>query len=85
MAESNGNKWTMWMAGIMATVITSAMFMIGNNVIANEKDSRARDDCITEKVQKTIVEQQQTNQAILIALKEIQTDIKYIKKSGNGS
>lgn len=81
MAENgNGNsKWTMWMAGVIASALTGAMFMTGNAVIANDKDSRSRDEKINECVQKSVVEQARTNQEILIALNTIQTDLRYIK------
>lgn len=79
MSESNGNKaWIMWVLGI---IIITVLPFIGNAVITNDKESRSRDDQIKENLQKCTVEQQQVNQQILVSLKEIQTDLRYIRKA----
>lgn len=79
MAENGNGKWTMWIIGI---ILCTALPYIGSAVIVNDKDSRARDDKINESVNKSIIEQKQVNQEILLALKEIQVDMKYIRKNG---
>jgi len=81
MSSGNGSsKWVMWLAGIIATTLTTAMFTIGNAVVNNDKDGRARDDKIEDTVSSAVIEQKEINQNILIALKEIQMDVKFIKK-----
>jgi len=81
MANENGSsKWVMWLAGILVTALTTAMFTIGNAVVNNDKDARTRDDKIEDVVSSSVVAQKDINQNILIALKEIQMDVKFIKK-----
>ena len=48
MSERNGSK-TLWIVfWIFAVIIFPTLFFIGNSVIANDKESRARDDKIME-------------------------------------
>ena len=75
------NQWTIWLAGILVTALTSTMFFLGTSVIANDKDSRDRDSKLAVFVEKVKTDQQQVTQEILIALQEIKTDLKYIKQN----
>ena len=51
MAESNGKiKWIHWLVGSLFLVVLSIMTCTVNNVIANDKESRIRDEVITEKL-----------------------------------
>lgn len=77
MANSNGSKMYLW---VFSAIVFPVLFFIGNSVIANDKDSRLRDTKIEEKQVVVREEQQKTNQEILLALKDIQWDIKIIKK-----
>jgi len=79
---SNGNgsrQWTLWLAGILFTISFAAVSQLTANVIANDKDSRARGESIRNEFQACVKEQIQVNQKILITLAEIKGDIKYIK------
>jgi len=79
--STNNGYWVKWLVGILTTLIITALTMMGNNVIANDKDSRERDDCIEIKLNSCIVDQTKVNTEILIALAEIKTDVGYIKKA----
>jgi len=81
MAENGSRPWVMWLAGTIVTMLTIALTTIGNAVITNDKDSRSRDDKIEECVNLAVSNQQLTNQKILIALNEIQVDLRYIKRN----
>ena len=79
---SNGNgKWVMWLGGLLFTILFTGFTTLTNNVIANDKDSRKRDEKIADCMTTSIIEQKMVNQEILIALKEMQTDLKYIKRA----
>ena len=41
--ESNGNGWTKWLIATLWSVMILAFMGLTNGVIANEKESRARD------------------------------------------
>ena len=48
---NNGNRsWTIWLSGIIATLLTTAILFLGNNLIANDKESRQRDNEIEQRV-----------------------------------
>jgi hypothetical protein len=81
MSEGNGrNAWIMWLVGVIATVLTTAVFTLANAVVSNDQLSRCRDDVIEERLQKNVIEQKNINQNILISLKEIETTLKYIRR-----
>ncbi len=79
--ESKGeNKWALWLAGIVSTLIITAITMISSNVIANDKDGRQRDVNIDNRITAVCNEQTKVNQEILIKLASISTDMQYVKK-----
>ena len=81
MANGNGSsKWVMYLVGVVVTVLTTALFALAQATINNDKDARLRDDKIEETVASSVIDQKEINQNILIALKEIQMDVKFIKK-----
>jgi len=82
MAENGSRPWVMWLAGTIVTMLTIALTTIGNAVITNDKESRSRDDKIEDCLNLAVSNQQLTNQKILIALNEIQVDLRYIKRNG---
>jgi hypothetical protein len=81
MSEERSNNWTLWLAGIVATILTSAIFMMGTNLIASDKESRCRDSEIEDKVADICEKQNSVNQEILVTLASIKTDLIYIKKA----
>ena len=86
MANGNGSsKWVMYLVGVVVTVLTTALFALAQATISNDKESRFRDDKMEDSLQENVVAQKEINQNILIALKEIQMDVKFIKKeTANG-
>lgn len=76
MADNNGrNWWIRWLVGSLYALIILAITTIATNVIANDRQSRDRDDDI-----KTMVyEQERRNaerfEAILCQLTEIKTQV----------
>jgi hypothetical protein len=84
---SKGNGWTIWLSGILATIVFTILSIMGTNLIATDKESRQRDSelqaedkAIRGELVKACVDQQRVNSDILVAVREIQTDIKYIKQ-----
>ena len=85
---SNGNGyWTKWLVGILWALIITVITTIGTNLIASDKDSRARDirledkcvqryELICEKLNISCQKQSDTNQQILVALAELKTLVK---------
>lgn len=70
MPDSNGrNWWIRWLVGSLWGVLVLAMITIGNNVIANDKEARARDDKIKEVVE--------------VKLEKIQVEQKLMRKEAN--
>ena len=52
MPDNNGKTyWIRWLVGIMWGALVMILMLIGNNVIANEKASRARDDKQVARIQ----------------------------------
>ena len=76
---SNGNGTMVWK--VITVVFVPVLFFMGNNVIANDKDSRTRDEKLAEKQVYIEIKQANINSEILVALMEIQTDLKYIKRN----
>lgn len=68
-----------WVDRIIVGIIIGAMYFLGSNVIANDKDSRSRDMDLEGKVNLAIISQKDVNTKILVTLERIQTDIAYIK------
>ena len=59
MANGNGNRqWTIWVAGILATIVLSALTMTIKSVVANDVFSRDRD----EKIEVRIIDKVNSNQ-----------------------
>ena len=81
MSEGKSNNWTLWLAGVTVTMLTSALFMMGTNVIANDRDSRCRDNDIEDKVNNICEKQNAVNQEILVTLASMKTDLIYIKRA----
>ena len=80
--NGNGNsRWLLWMAGILFTILFTGFTSLTNAVIGNDKDSRGRDEKINDRLQTSMTEQRMVSQKILIALKEVQTDLKYLKRA----
>ena len=69
MANGNGTKWSIWMAGIIATILIGAVTTLATNVVTNDKASRARDTVQTKETS-----------AIQADVREIKTDIKYMRE-----
>ena len=84
---ANGNRtWTIWLAGIVATIFLTALSFLGSNVIANDKAARDRDSNIEAKIYNTerrienhiseIIETQSDNHTeVLIVLERLATKI----------
>lgn len=84
MSSSNGG-WVKYLVGVLVSILIAIIMMMGNNVIANDKESRLRDKEIVEVtgclVQDICREQEKVNKEILVALAELRTDVKYIKQA----
>ena len=84
MTNQNGG-WVKYLVGVVVSALIAIMMMLGNNVIANDRDSRLRDkeilDATNRKVDEMCKEQEKTNKQILISLAELKLDIKYIKQA----
>ena len=70
MANGNGGKWSLWMAGIIATLLIGAVSTLAASVVTNDKGSRDRD---TDQI-----EQISTNKA---DMREVRTKLTYIEKA----
>lgn len=87
MAENNG-YWTRWLVGTLWVVVWGTILFVGNNVIANDKASRERDDVLEDKLSMCIKEQNTINSQILLQLAKIdnkvdkvQVDLEWVKKA----
>jgi hypothetical protein len=81
MAENPKGWITQFLVGALWFLIITAILTIGNNLIASDKDSRARDSILENKLNDCVLEQTKVNQEILITLAKLSTDIDYIKKA----
>ena len=86
---NNGNgkqRWIFWLVGTITFIITSTLTMTITNVIANDKASRERDECIEKEarveriemrkeVTKELKELNTSQTQILIALAELKKDL----------
>ena len=80
VSENGKNGYTKWLVGTLFTVLFWGFTTLASNVIANDKEARQRDEDIKEDMVKVCSEQAMVNQSILITLKEIQTDMKYVRR-----
>ena len=69
MTNGNGTKWSIWMAGIIATLLIGAVTTLATNVVANDKAARDRD---TSQVKET--------SAVKADIREIKTAQIYMQK-----
>ena len=67
--NGNGTKWSIWMAGIIATILIGAVTTLAANVVNNDKLSRERD---TMQIKET--------SAVQADIREIKTAQKYMQK-----
>jgi hypothetical protein len=65
---------------VTTAVFIPVLFFIGNSVIANDKDSRTRDEKLQEKIVLACEKQSECNSAILVTLAEIKGDLKIVKR-----
>ncbi len=65
---------------IITVCIIPILFFMGTSLIANDKEARARDEDVKKELVVCTAEQQKVNQAILVTLAEIKTDLGYIKQ-----
>lgn len=57
MVNGNGNGWIVrWLVGALWGLLTTALIIIGTNVIANDKAGRARDENTKDNYKKADVE-----------------------------
>ena len=76
---NNGKqKWIFWLVGTITSIIVISISTLTANVVANDKDSRDRDDKIEHYVTTELKEfRKETNQTLtkmLVALAEIKKD-----------
>ena len=79
MAENGNGYWAKWLVGVVTTCIITALTMIGTNVIANDQNSRLRDDCLDDKFNAYAKEQTKINGDILVVLADIKADVRWVK------
>ena len=59
MNNGNGNRqWTIWVGGLLATTVLAILSTTINSVVANDKDSRARD--VLESCQRELLKNETT-------------------------
>lgn len=84
MTNGNGNGWTKWvirfLVGTLATAIIVVLQVHDSKISAVEKDARVERKEMQNCLTKAVMEQKDINKDMLIALKEIQKDILYIRK-----
>ena len=76
MANGDGFIWK-----VIISIVVPTLFFIGTNVIANDKSSRDRDEEIQCKMAEICKDQNKVNTEILVALSEIKSDVKYLRKA----
>ena len=81
MKDEKSNAWTLWTAGVIATIIMAVVSLIGTSVIANDKESRDRDSEVGKRLEIMCENQNKVNQEILVSLSSIKTELVYIKKA----
>jgi len=82
MAEQNlnGNGWVKWLVSILWGAVVLILLTTVNNVIANDKDSRLRDEQICNRMAINKEERLKETQLILVALAEIKGELTYIRR-----
>jgi hypothetical protein len=80
MAENNG-KWTFWLVGFLATALLGGLMTLTTHVIANDKESRARDTQICKETEEKNAQIYSVLYDIRVQLAEIKTDTSYLKKA----
>ena len=81
MNNGKMNGWTRALVGFLFTIIFFVITTMSGYIIANDKESRTRDDQTKDMVVEGQKIQQKVNEKILITLAKIETDLSYIKKS----
>jgi membrane protein implicated in regulation of membrane protease activity len=81
----SSDKWTFWLSGIVVSILTTVLLMLGTNVIANDRESRSRDAALCEKLDQETKEIYVVVSDVRILLSEIRTDVAYLKKEAHGS
>ena len=80
MAENGNGKWTFWLVGFIATAVLGSIMTLASHVIANDRDSRARDTTISKEVDDKSAQLYSVVSDIRIQLAEIKNDLRYVKK-----
>lgn len=83
--KPNGGSmgWTVakWVSGLFVTAVVMVILpSIATNVIANDKDTRAREKKMEDKYDRMIYAQLEVNKQLLVAITEIKSDLKYLKR-----
>ena len=81
MAENGNGKWTFWLVGFIATAVLGSIMTLASHVIANDRDSRARDTTTSKEVDDKSAQLYAVVSDIRIQLAEIKTDTSYLKKA----
>ena len=81
MAKNGNGKWTFWLVGFIATAVLGSIMTLASHVIANDRDSRARDTTISKEVDDKSAQLYAVVSDIRIQLAEIKTDTSYLKKA----
>jgi len=87
---NGGRKWTVWMAGIIASFITVTILFMGRGVVANEKACRDRDENIERRVGDIVKEgfkemhnkmddMVMAQNKMKVSIKGIEKDVEYLK------
>ena len=77
MASNGSNGWT-WK--IMTAILIPAFFALTSAVVANDKESRTRDEKITEVVSTNQVEMKDDLTQIKVMMASVSTDLKYLRE-----
>lgn len=81
MINNNGKSWAIkWLLGILFTVIFTILSTHVSYTIANDKESRARDDAIKDKLEIALCDARKERKEINQKLTEILIAIEHIKK-----
>ena len=81
MAENGNGKWTFWLVGFLATAILFVLMTLATHVIANDRESRARDTQMCKEMEDKSAQMYAVVSDIRIQLAEIRTDTSYLKKA----
>lgn len=75
MAENGGRTWTIWVAGIVATLILAILSFTGSGVVANNEASLSRDAELTRRATANEIRINRLEEC-QISMKETLTEIK---------